>query len=127
MKTKLILKTVLTLLIGVLIGVLLAGKHTMHKIHKAKDMRTEQGFMKHVFESFELEGQDKDSVRVIMENFARLNHQKHEALQNEIHEAHVALEASLSRYLSERELKRLKKIMRHHQPRRGKGHKKHHH
>lgn len=127
MKTKLILKTVLTLVIGIVIGVLIAGKFTMHRIHKAKDMRTESGFMKHVFESFDLEGESKDSVKIIMEDFARLNHQKHEQLRSEIHDAHMVLEESLSKYLSERELKRLKKIMRHHQPPRGKGHKKRHH
>ena len=119
MKTK----SILTLFVGIVIGVLAGGRFTMHKIHKAKDMRTERGFMKHVFESFDLEEQSKDSVRVIMEGFARFNHQKHEALQQEMHEVHLNLEKDLSKFLSEQELKKLKKIMRHrnHKGRKGKG------
>lgn len=119
MEAKSILRTLLTLLVGVVIGVLAGGKYTMHKIHKAKDMRTERGFMKHVFESFDLEQDSKDSVKVIMEEFARLNHRKHESMQREIHEAHLQLENSLSKYLSENELKKLKRIMKHRKPRGG--------
>jgi|ETNmetMinimDraft_8_1059916.scaffolds.fasta_scaffold35896_3 hypothetical protein len=117
MKAKLILRTLLVLFVGIVIGILAGGRFTMHKIHKAKDMGTERGFMKHVFESFDLEHESKDSVKIIMEDFARINHQKHKGLQEEIHKLHTKLEADLSNYLSESELKKLRRIMRHKMPR----------
>jgi len=117
MKTKLILRTLLVLFIGIVIGVLAGGIFTMHKIHKSRDMGTERGFMKHVFESFDLEQESKDSVKIIMEDFARINHQKHRCLQEEMHKLHTNLEVDLSKYLSESELKKFRRIMRHRLPR----------
>lgn len=116
MKAKSIFMTIMILFIGFVIGVLAGGKFTMHKIHKARDMHTERGIMKHVFESLELEEVTKDSVKVIMEDFARLDQQRHEVLQQEMHDAHLNLEKSLSKYLSEIELRRLRRIMRHRKP-----------
>jgi len=121
MKTKSILRTLLALFIGVVIGVLAGGRFTMHKIHKARDMGTERGFMKHVFESFDLKQESKDSVKVIMEDFARINHQKHKSMQEQMHKLHINLESDLSNHLSESELKKLRRIMRHRMPRPPKG------
>lgn len=112
MRTKSVFLTLLVLSIGVVIGFLVGGNVTMHKLHKARDMHTEHGFMKHVFESLDLEMHNRDSVRVIMEEFARLNHQKHRKLQDEIHELHIELEKNLTKYLSEEELIQFRQKLR---------------
>ena len=124
MKITLILRTLLVLFVGIVIGVLAGGRFTMHKIHKAKDLGTERGFMKHVSESFDLEHESKDTVKIIMEDFARIHDQKHTSLQEEIHKLHTKLEDDLSIYLSESELRKFRRIMRHNKPRPPRGRKR---
>lgn len=124
MKKTLILKTLLVLFLGIVIGILAGGRFTMHKIHKAKDMRTEHGFVKHVSDSFNLEHESKDTVKIILKNFARIHDQKHRSLQEEIHKLHTKLENDLSIYLSESEMRKFRRIMRHNKPRPPRGRKR---
>lgn len=112
MKTKTFLLAILTLVIGVIIGALGVGRFTMHKIHRAMDLGTERGFMNHAFESLELEEGLRDSVQLIMRDFAKSNHHLHQELDKSIHEAHIQLQEDLSVYLSEDQLEDLRKRMR---------------
>jgi|GEM_PF-2308466 uncharacterized membrane-anchored protein YhcB (DUF1043 family) len=112
MKTKTLLLAILTLVIGVIIGALGVGRFTMHKIHRAMDMHTERGFMDHNFESLDIAPELRDSVQLIMRDFAKSNHQLHQELDKSIHEAHVQLEKDLSLYLYEDQLEDLRKRMR---------------
>ena len=87
-------------------------------------MRTEHSFMKHVSDSFNLVHESNDTVKIILENFARIHDQKHISLQDEIHKLHIKLENDLSIYLSESEMRKFRRIIHHNKPRSPRGRKR---
>ena len=119
MEKKSILKTLIILFIGIVIGVLAGGSFTMHKIHRANDMRSEHGFVSEVSRLLDLNKSQLDSVSPIIKDFARHNHLRHESLRVQEKRAYKNLRKDLEPYLSEDELRKLKGLFRH------KGPKKH--
>ena len=118
MEKKSILKTVIILLIGIVIGVLAGGRFTMHKIHRANDLRTEQGFFNEVSRLLNLTATQSDSISPIIQGFAKRNHLRHDSLRVQERRAYKNLRTDLEAFLSDDELKKLKRLFRPKGPKR---------
>lgn len=112
MEKKSILKTFIILIIGIVIGVLAGGMFTMHQIHRANNMRSEHGFVNEVSRLLDLSQAQLDSISPIIKDFARLNHLRHDSLRIQEKRAYDNLRTNLEPYLSEQELKKLRRLFR---------------
>ena len=124
MEKKIILKTLIILFIGIIIGVLSGGRFTMHKIHRANNMRSEHGLINEVTRTLDLNQTQLDSILPIIEDFAKQNYLRHDSLRVREKRAFVNLRTDLEYYLSEKELKKLRSLLRHKGPK-GRKRKKH--
>lgn len=124
MEKKIILKTLIILFIGIIIGVLSGGRFTMHKIHRANNMRSEHGLINEVTRTLDLNQTQLDSILPIIEDFAKQNYLRHDSLRVREKRAFVNLRTDLEYYLSEKELKKLRSLLRHKRPK-GRKRKKH--
>tara|TARA_B110000902_G_scaffold241754_1_gene292424 strand:+ start:265 stop:663 length:399 start_codon:yes stop_codon:yes gene_type:complete len=112
MDKKSIFKTFVILFIGVAIGILAGGRLTMHKIHRANEMRTERGFIHEVSRLLNLNETQMDTVMPILQDFAVQNRLRHDSIRIQERRAHVELRKNLSSFLSEKELKQLRRLFR---------------
>ena len=118
MERKSFLKMFIILLIGIVIGVLAGGRFTMHKIHRANNMRSEHGFVSEVSRLLDLSQSQLDSVSPIINDFARLNHLRHKNIRVQEKKAYDNLRSDLEAYLSEEELIMLRRLFRPKGPKR---------
>ena len=125
METKTIIKTILILLIGIALGVLVGGRFTMHKIHRANKIGTEQGFLEHALRVLDVSEAKKDSIMPILSAFAKENHLRHEGMKSLQKQAFDELRQDLSHHLSDDELKKMKRILRSKGPKKHKRKNKH--
>jgi len=118
MEKKSILKTFIILFIGIVIGVLAGGRFTMHKIHRANNMRSEHGFVSEVSRLLDLSQSQLDAISPIINDFARLNHLRHDSLRVQEKRAYGNFRTDLEPYLSAQELKKLRRLFRPKGPKR---------
>ena len=104
--------------IGIVIGVLAGGRFTMHKIHRANNMRSEHGFVSEVSRLLDLSPSQAESILPIIEDYAKQNKIRHERLRSQEQQAHENLRADLEAFLSEDELRKLRRLFRHKGPKR---------
>lgn len=112
MEKKSIFKTFVILFIGIAIGVLAVGRFTMHKIHRANEMRTEHGFIHEASRLLNLSESLMDTVMPILQDFAVQNRLRHDSIRIQEKRAHLELRKKLSSFLSEKELKQLRRLFR---------------
>ncbi len=111
MEKKSIIKTSLILFIGIALGVLMGGRFTMHKIHRANHMRTENGFIEQSLRVLDLSPTMQDSVMPVLRKFAVENHRRHKEVRSQQKLAIEVLRADLSAYLSPEELKKMHRLL----------------
>tara|TARA_B110001469_G_C9600605_1_gene298428 strand:+ start:995 stop:1366 length:372 start_codon:yes stop_codon:yes gene_type:complete len=111
MQIKPILKPLLILFIGVVIGVLASGIITMRHLRLAHQIRTERGFLEQA-SRLDITSSQQDSIEPILKAFAKANQLRHDSLRVREKRALDEFRDHLKPFLSEKELKSLKQILR---------------
>jgi len=111
MQIKRILKPLLILFIGVVIGVLASGSITMRHLSIAHKIRTEQGFLEQA-SRLDITSAQQDSIQPILSAFAKANQLRHDSLIVREKRALDEFRDNLKPFLSNKELKSLKQILR---------------
>lgn len=111
MQIKRILKPLLILFIGVVIGVLASGSITMRHLRIAHEIRTEQGFLEQA-SRLDITSAQQDSIQPILNAFAKANQLRHDSLRVSEKRALDEFRDNLKPFLSNKELKSLKQILR---------------
>jgi len=115
----------LILLIGIALGILAGGRLTMHKIHIANKIGTEQGFLDHALRVLNVSQAKEDSIMPILSQFAKENHLRHEGMRAQQKQAFDELRNKLSHHLSDEDLKKIKRFLRPNGPQNHKRKNKH--
>jgi hypothetical protein len=111
-----------TLLIGFIIGFLVNGRVTRHKIKKMRSEFTGQGFNRQFMRVLKPSPEQMEQLKPILKDYAQKHRETIESLHGEQEELFQGFKSEVEPYLTEEQIQRLEKM---HKKRKGKfDHKK---
>ncbi len=116
MKTKLVLIIIGAILLGIFIGVLLAGRYTQHKVVKIKEMGTGEGIHRRFYRLIDPTEVQHENIKPIMQEFARQSDNlriKHWQEHKELLEKMII---DLKPYLDKEQIERLEEFKDYREP-----------
>jgi biopolymer transport protein ExbB/TolQ len=108
-KTKSILALAGTLLIGMVLGALIAGNFFRARVSELKDLRKGDRFARHVIKAIDPSPEQKDKIHPILLDFGAKMEEMHQRHKEEFRANHEELHEELSKFLSAPQMKKLEK------------------
>lgn len=118
-RTKSILALSGTLLIGMVIGALIAFQVVRNKIANFLELREKNGFTEHIIGAAEPSPEQEAQIRPILESFGESMEGIHRRHMKEIHEQMNALRDSMDLYLEPDQIQKVEQRLRRLKGRRG--------
>lgn len=111
-RTKSILALSGTLIIGMVIGALIALQVIRNRIANFRELREKKGFTEHIIGAAEPSAEQEAEIRPILESFGASMEDIHRRHMREIHEQMNALRDSMDQYLDPDQIQKVEQRLR---------------